>query len=222
MEALVIKSAKGQDVTTSIKIAEVFGKRHDDVLKAIRNLQCSEEFTLRNFAETPCINPQNKQTYSVFEITKDGFAFLAMGFKGKKAAKFKEQFIDEFNKRGTIIQNAIEVAPKSQSELILMIAQQNVATEHRINEIQERIDLMSARINTSDPDYFAIKGFASYLKKPVDNLTASTLSKKAWAECQKLGYPRYEIPDPRFGKVLTYPKTVLETVFKNYYVNPGF
>jgi phage regulator Rha-like protein len=33
-----------------------------------------------------------------YQITKDGFAFLVMGFTGKVAAKFKEAYILAFNK----------------------------------------------------------------------------------------------------------------------------
>ncbi len=33
----------------------------------------------------------------MFNITRDGFSFLAMGFTGKKAAEFKERFIAAFN-----------------------------------------------------------------------------------------------------------------------------
>ncbi|MER0526628.1 Rha family transcriptional regulator [Pseudomonas aeruginosa] len=36
----------GQVVTTSLKVAERFGKRHDNVLRAIDNLDCSAGFRL--------------------------------------------------------------------------------------------------------------------------------------------------------------------------------
>ena len=35
--------------TTSLIIAEHFGKAHKDVLRAIDNLSCSDEFSRRNF-----------------------------------------------------------------------------------------------------------------------------------------------------------------------------
>ncbi len=41
----------GQVVTTSLKVAERFGKRHDNVIKAIRGLDCSPEFHALNFEE---------------------------------------------------------------------------------------------------------------------------------------------------------------------------
>ncbi|WP_341538063.1 Rha family transcriptional regulator [Sodalis glossinidius] len=34
----------------------------------------------------------------MFEMTKDGFVFIVMGFTGKKAAAFKEAYIAEFNR----------------------------------------------------------------------------------------------------------------------------
>lgn len=40
----------GKAVTTSLKIAEVFGKQHKDILKAIRELDCPKDFAGRNFA----------------------------------------------------------------------------------------------------------------------------------------------------------------------------
>ncbi len=39
-------------VVSSLDVAETFEKRHDDVLKSIRNLGCSAKFRLRNFAES--------------------------------------------------------------------------------------------------------------------------------------------------------------------------
>ena len=89
MEALVSTNSKGQDVTTSLIVAEVFGKRHDHVLRDIENLSCSNAFRLLNFGETPYIHPQNGQTYPMFEMTKDGFSFLVMGYTGDKAGQFK-------------------------------------------------------------------------------------------------------------------------------------
>ncbi|MFS1539540.1 MAG: Rha family transcriptional regulator [Candidatus Phlomobacter fragariae] len=89
----------GKAVTTSQDVADYFGKRHDDVLKKIRNLDCSSDFTARNF--TVCFKNnklQNGKPQPYYEMTKDGFVFLVMGFTGKKAAQFKEAYIAEFNR----------------------------------------------------------------------------------------------------------------------------
>lgn len=83
--------------TTSLLIAEAFGKRHDNILRDIKRLECSEEFTHLNFEGSSHQDPTGRML-PYFEITRDGFTFLAMGFTGKKAAEFKEAFIAQFNK----------------------------------------------------------------------------------------------------------------------------
>ena len=87
----------GQITTTSQQIAEHFGKRHDTVLRSIRNLECSDEYRLHNFAESSYLNEQGK-SQPCFTMTRDGFVFLAMGFTGKEAAHWKEAYITAFNK----------------------------------------------------------------------------------------------------------------------------
>ena len=80
----------------SLFVAKFFDKNHNDVLRDIRNLDCSEEFRLRNFAQSSYINEQSKKQPCV-DMTRDGFTFLAMGYRGKKAAHFKELYIKRFN-----------------------------------------------------------------------------------------------------------------------------
>lgn len=84
-------------VTDSLTVAETFGKRHADVMRDIRNLECSEEFNQRNFAQVDYIDESNR-TYPKYLITQDGFSFLVMGYTGSTAAQFKEKYIGEFNR----------------------------------------------------------------------------------------------------------------------------
>lgn len=83
-------------LVSSRSVAMVFGKRHDKVLRDIRELGCSEEFRLSNFGESSYRNEQGREMPE-FLMTRDGFAFLAMGYTGEKAAKFKEMYIAAFN-----------------------------------------------------------------------------------------------------------------------------
>ena len=82
-------------MTTSLIVAEAFDKEHRNILRDISQLECSEEFSQLNFEPSAYMN-RGKQ-YPCFNITRDGFTFLAMGFTGKKAAEFKERFIAAFN-----------------------------------------------------------------------------------------------------------------------------
>jgi Rha family phage regulatory protein len=110
---LVTLTQDNRATTTSLAVAEKFGKNHRDVLRAIRNLECSPEFLERNFAQLIGIYTAGKgaqREQQMYEITRDGFAFLAMGFTGPEAAKWKEQFLAAFN----ALESAWLAAPSAQ------------------------------------------------------------------------------------------------------------
>lgn len=83
-------------VVTSLDVSETFGKEHKDVLKAIRELGCSDEFNERNFAPISYTDSINRKK-PAFAMTRDGFTMLVMGFTGEKAMQFKEAYIKQFN-----------------------------------------------------------------------------------------------------------------------------
>ena len=103
----IVKSDLEQLSTTSKIIADVFGKVHRVVLKSIAELDCSEEFRQHHFMLSYYTSPQNKKI-KCYNITEEGFYFLAMGFTGKKAAKWKEEFIAEFKRLRTGMLNIDE------------------------------------------------------------------------------------------------------------------
>ena len=79
-------------------VAKKFGKAHRDVMRAIRNLtmDCPKEFTVRNFTQSKFKNAKGRE-FDCFNMTRDGFSLLAMGFTGKDAITWKISFIDAFN-----------------------------------------------------------------------------------------------------------------------------
>lgn len=83
-------------VTTSLEISNHFGKKHKDILRAIQHLECSKEFNERNFAPVGYTDAKGEQR-PMYEITRDGFVFLCMGFTGSAAAQWKEKYIAAFN-----------------------------------------------------------------------------------------------------------------------------
>lgn len=85
-----------QVMATSLKVAEYFNKRHDNILRGINKLECSKEFRALNFEEASYLDEQGKLR-PMFKMTKDGFIFLVMGFTGKAAAQIKEAYINAFN-----------------------------------------------------------------------------------------------------------------------------
>ncbi|KMQ77384.1 hypothetical protein ABY58_14830 [Edwardsiella ictaluri] len=87
----------GRAITTSIAVAEFFGKQHKNVIQKIETLDCSPEFNGLNFQPVKYTDAKGEKRPS-YEMTKDGFVFLVMGFTGKRAAAFKEAYIAEFNR----------------------------------------------------------------------------------------------------------------------------
>lgn len=92
----IVQIDEGKMFTTSLIVAEAFEKNHYDVLKAISNLECSPEFNERNFAAVEYKDAKGEMR-PAYRLTRDGFAFLAMGFTGRKAAVWKEKFLEAFN-----------------------------------------------------------------------------------------------------------------------------
>lgn len=87
----------GRAVTTSVAVAEYFRKLHKNVIQKIETLECSPEFTRLNFQPSEYTDATGR-TLPAYQITKNGFVFLVMGFTGKKAAAFKEAYIAEFDR----------------------------------------------------------------------------------------------------------------------------
>lgn len=99
----VVSIVNNHAKTTSLEVARVFEKRHDHVVRDIKKLceEISNDFKLPNFGEFEIIEENAsglKITKTCYEITKDGFVLLAMGFTGKKAMQFKLAYIEAFNK----------------------------------------------------------------------------------------------------------------------------
>lgn len=98
----------GEVFANSRDVAEYFGKRHDHLIRDIEKLIAEG---VPNFGETPYIEPQNGQAYKTYNMDRDGFTLLAMGFSGKKALQFKLRYIEQFN--------SMEVELRRQSNVMI-------------------------------------------------------------------------------------------------------
>lgn len=108
-------------VANSRNVADYFGKAHRSVLLAIDSLMKSHVIEgMHGFMQTSFVNAQNGQTYRAFDMTRDGFTLLVMGFTGKKALEFKLRYIEQFN--------AMEAELKAQAQPAAMTATERVAS----------------------------------------------------------------------------------------------
>lgn len=94
-----VSLSSGRPATTSLEVAKFFSKRHDDVIRSIRNLRpnCPEKFTARNFAASEYID-ETGRSLPMFILYRDGFMLLVMGYTGKKALAMKLAYIEAFNR----------------------------------------------------------------------------------------------------------------------------
>lgn len=99
--AITVCNGLATVLTTNISV--VFGKNHRHVLRDVEDIiQRTPEDRRGNFIPVELERPSNLGKgivkYKAYALTKAGFTFLAMGFTGEKADKFKWAYIDEFDR----------------------------------------------------------------------------------------------------------------------------
>ncbi|MEG0601205.1 MAG: Rha family transcriptional regulator [Vagococcus sp.] len=146
----LVEIKNGQPTTSSLKVAEVFEIEHKNVLRDIRdlkedvvkNLESSNlsSVDLSMFQEDFYEVSNNNRKYPMFNMNKDGFVLLVMGYTTKRATQFKLQYIAQFNKMEKFI--------KQQSQPSLpqdyATALEQLAKQVRLNEsLQIKVDQLS-------------------------------------------------------------------------------
>ena len=122
-----IELKDGKAVTTSLKIAEVFGKQHKNVIDAIRRLDIPSEFNQLNFKPVEYTDAKGERR-PMYLVTRDGFTLLAMGFTGKAAMQFKVAFIEQFNAMERVVkavQSPTPAIPQTFAEALRLAACQS-------------------------------------------------------------------------------------------------
>ena len=92
-------------------VAEYFEKRHDHVLRDISKITApksglSEEFVRQNFVSDSYTDATGRKL-PCYQMTRDGFTMLVMGYTGTKAMHFKERYIKRFNEMESFIKTLV-------------------------------------------------------------------------------------------------------------------
>lgn len=200
----------GKIVTTSLQVSEVFNKLHRHVLRDIRNLECSSIFQESNFGlsfyHSKLLNGGYKKQ-PMYYITRDGFTFLAMGFTGKIAAKFKEAYINAFNE----MENKLRGITVKEEEIITYLRSlcEDMDSRMKGNEkqLQERFGTNPITGITS-PLIFCSGPLQRQLKDIFTILNNNILSGQfAWAKLEKIDNENKKIKKELAkvaGKLLNY------------------
>ena len=163
-----LEARAGQITATSLQVAEHFGKRHPDVLRAIRKLEVSEEFSRCNFAPRDYFDERGK-VQPMYDITRDGFAMLAMGFTGKEAVRWKEAYISTFNAMEAKLR-ALYVSPLlSQNEF-----RSGIKLQTKLKLMEQSRTTMHALVHETNPHakrnlYWQLRQINDTLGIPTDS-----------------------------------------------------
>lgn len=207
MEQLII-THDNKPCTTSRMIAAKFGKRHADLLRSIESLECGEDFRERNFALSSYLNDQNKQQPE-YIITRDGFVFLVMGFTGKQAAKFKEQYINAFNEAHEELAKAIPAI--SRAEMLVQQAEVLLEQERRIDAIQKQLAAKETHVT--------ILGYCNMKHIKANKYRAMNLGLKVSNYCRINNHPIHKVYNEMFGEVNSYPIEVLNKLYESGFLD---
>lgn len=153
---VVYKTDKGTPVTDSLKVADVFGKRHKNIMQTVRNILGSAENSAHRqwFYESTYLDAQGK-TRPMFVMNRDGFSLLAMGLTGATAMQFKVAFIEQFNAMERVIREmrpATPSIPQTFAEALRLAATQAEQIEKQQRQIEADAPrvLFSHAVETSD------------------------------------------------------------------------
>lgn len=167
MNALVIQGGNGRDATTSLIVSQVFGKEHAKVVRDIESLSCSTNFNVANFGVIEYTDTRGR-IQKAYEMTKDGFSFLVMGYTGAKAGQFKEMFIAEFNKREAMLKSDDYILARSQEIL-----------HNRLQLAEQRLQIAQGTIEKQEEQIQVLAPKAAYTDEVLQSTSTYTLTQIA-------------------------------------------
>ena len=204
---------------TSREIAELTGKEHRNVLRDIRTMltELYGEAGLPSFEHTQT-NPQNGQSYPIFNLPKRETLILVSGYNVGMRAKIIDRWqeLEAQPAKPPVIRNqnlAMIIQMATEMDAI-QTAQQQQAIE--LAAVQKEIKTIGAR-SQPDTEFFTVLGYANLAGKKIDYKAAAQLGKKCKAMSDQCGYMTGTVPDARHGSVGTYHVSVLESVFDEFF-----
>lgn len=127
--------------------------------------------------------------------------------KGRQARKYFIACEEELKKIAQTPQK--QLSTLDMLELTIKGMREN---HEELQEVKQEVREIQAKITTR-PDFFTIAGFGSLIGINVNLKLASSYGQKASKLCKERDIAMDTIPDPRFGKVRMYPRSILEEVF---------
>ncbi len=132
---IIITDTNGLLTVSSLQVARDFGKEHKNVVQSIENIKAENSAVTPMFIES-AYKAGTGKNYKCYELTRDGFSLLVMGFTGKKALEWKLKYIEAFNKMEQMIrEHQKQLSP---IEMIASIANNAVEMERKQKLIEAK------------------------------------------------------------------------------------
>ncbi|EGN9659409.1 Rha family transcriptional regulator [Campylobacter coli] len=179
-----LEVANDQVTTTSLDIAAVFNKRHDNIIAKIETFP-KDSFTDLNFKASKYIDSTGR-ILPCYKITRDGFSLLVMGFTGEKAYKWKIEFIKAFNEMEKRLRNIEyekhdKLAFRQSLGYKSQLKQQKLKYENEIkalkydleqskNNFKDKLNCILAKNGLYAFDFKTFKNYALKLEKMLKDL----------------------------------------------------
>ena len=149
----LIMISNNQALTTSLNVAEYFGKQHSHVLRAIERAistipNASKNGPVENgFILATYKDPKGEER-PMYYLNRDAFTFVVMGFTGEKAAIWKWRYIAAFNRmEETIRKQQQTVKPMTTLAKFRMILEIEEDHEKRISNLEDSFKQLRDRDN---------------------------------------------------------------------------
>lgn len=190
---LVFRNQVGQPATTSLLVAETFGKNHKEVIRDIENLlvkaqncaltenqQVSEMFFKTEY-ETPLNNGTDAvKKNPMYFMNKDGFTLLVMGYTGQKAMEFKLKYINAFNKMEAQLKQGYQLQSEftqAQMQLMQMMTDACNNLIHSIKSFEKYQNSRHCKIEEEPrfPEYMTVREVAEAITRLGHNINEKQL-----------------------------------------------
>ena len=124
-----LMNVESRNTLTSLEVAEITGKRHDNILSDIRDeiSKLGAERGLLIFQETYYVNEQNRQKYPMFNLNYKGVLQLGARYNAETRFRLIEK-IEQLQK------------PMTVEDMIILQANEMKSVKHRIDIVENKVD----------------------------------------------------------------------------------
>lgn len=142
-----------QAVTTSLQVADAFGKQHKHVIEAIESkLSTAENSALLEMFQESTYQARNGKLNKMYYMNRDGFTFIAMGFTGQKADGFKLKYISAFNQMEKSVKAPMQL-PSTPQEMLALVLNNVNDSNAEVKRLGDRMDSYEDNMPLSPGEY---------------------------------------------------------------------